>query len=507
MIIKELTLPVDAGYHPTVFRALKLACFSVLAIAGCVLGISAPAAAAGPDLEVDGNQIRDLASGKEFIPRGVNWPSFEYACVQGWAYSNSGATAETAQAMLEWHINAVRIPLNQDCWLGDDGQPTSGMTAAEYQNAVEAFVNELTSVGIAVILDLHWSAPDGSVADGLRPMADQRSDNFWTSVAIRFKSNQSVIFDLFNEPHSRWNPSTGSWAFEQSWTCWRHGNCQAPDQPDTEVAIGGDTYETVGMGPMLSAVRSTGAMQPVILSGLDYANDISQWSDHIPVDDQLIAGFHNYQGQRCSNQACWNSEIAAVANDHPVITAEIGQNNCQSGFMNTYFDWADQRNIGYLAWAWWDLGAQGCTNYGLISDLSGTPTPSYGTAYRSHLLELSGRPDPPHPPPEEIPEPTVRTKPGLKVSWAHFRRGKVKARLRVSRVAVMPVNIRIEFFRGGKLRKISQKVKMVDGVGNLKKRLPARSRPTRLYVRYPGDTLLLPQKTSRTLKSQSTGSE
>jgi endoglucanase len=488
-----------------VLQVRKLACLGVLLITGCVLGIPSPAAASPPDLEVQGNQIRDLATGREFIPRGVNWPSFEYACVQGWGYSNMGATPETAQAMLDWHINTVRIPLNQDCWLGDDGQPSGpGQSAAEYQNAVEAFVDDLTSAGIGVILDLHWTASDGSVADGLRPMADQRSDNFWVSAAIRFRSNPSVIFDLFNEPHSRWNPLTHSWTFEQSWTCWRHGNCLAPNQPDTDPLGLGDKYTTVGMGPMLAAVRSTGAMQPVILSGLDYANDLSEWSTKAPLDDQLIAGFHNYPGQRCSNPGCWSSEIAAVANDHPVITTEVGQNNCQTGFVDNFMDWADQRNIGYLAWAWWVLPELGCSNYALIEDLAGTPTPTYGVAYRHHLLTLAGRPDKPHPPPEE---PEIRTKAGLKIVWARFHSGKLNVRLRIKRVAVKAVSARIEFIRGGKLRKIGQKVKMVRGVGNLKQRLPSRSRPKRLYVRYPGDELLLPQKASRSLRQERMGSE
>jgi len=252
-----------------------------------------------PDLQVDGTRIANATTGDEFIPRGVNWPSFEYACVQGWGYSNPGATPETARAMLGWNINTVRIPLNQDCWLGDDRQPRSGLlppylTAAGYRHAVENFVDELTGAGLAVILDLHWSGQDGTVADGLRPMADDRSDDFWASVATRFKANDAVIFDLFNEPHSRWDPAAHDWAFRETWTCWRSGGCEATDQADTDLPVVGAKYTTLGMGSLLAAVRGTGATQPVILSGLDYANDLSEWSERAPDDDQLIAGFHNY---------------------------------------------------------------------------------------------------------------------------------------------------------------------------------------------------------------------
>ena len=40
-----------------------------------------------PHPVVDGNRIVDARSGREFVPRGVNWSSFEYACAQGWGTS------------------------------------------------------------------------------------------------------------------------------------------------------------------------------------------------------------------------------------------------------------------------------------------------------------------------------------------------------------------------------------------------------------------------------------
>mgnify|MGYP002635030469 CR=1 FL=1 len=261
--------------------------------------VAAAADTTAADLRVDGKVLRDMSNGEKFMPRGVNWPSFEYACVQGWGYSNMEATPETVQAMLDRNINTVRIPLNQDCWLGDDGQPVSAfpdpdLTVPGYQAAVEDFVNELIDEGMAVVLDLHWTGRPGSVADGLRPMRDQRSDDFWTSVATRFRDNPSLMFDLFNEPHSHWNPAIEDWDFVLSWNCRVAGGCTAPDQPDTDPVINGTTYSTMGLEQLLAAVRKTGATQPVILSGLDYANDLSGWLQFRPADGQLVAGFHNY---------------------------------------------------------------------------------------------------------------------------------------------------------------------------------------------------------------------
>lgn len=484
-----------------------VAALSLALLIGAGLAGPGSAAAAAPTLRVEGNQIQDAATGTEFIPRGVNWPSFEYACVQGWGYSNQGANPATAQAMLGWGINTVRIPLNQDCWLGDDGQPKNSLlvpllTRSGYRAAVESFVDDLTEAGLAVILDLHWTGPQGSVSDGLRPMADDRSDDFWASVAARFRAEPSVIFDVFNEPHSRWNPATQSWAFEQSWDCWANGGCTAPDQPDTDATVSGRTYTTVGMRSLVAAVRGAGATQPIILGGLDYANDLGGWRDAAPADGQLIAGFHNYPGKPCGVQSCWSGEIAALARHVPVLTSELGQNDCQAGFVTRYMDWADRQGIGYLGWAWWDLtethGAQGCTNFALIEDLDGTPTPGYGTAFKSHLAS----------PLAKDPEPVVHVASGLAIRTAKVKGGKLRARFLIDPRADGRLRIR----QDASIRRPGRKTKRRRSFKTTVPIDAARSRVTmtvrkgwkaeRLFVSYAGNELILPGKTTKRLKGK-----
>ena len=45
----------------------------------------------------------------------------EYACVQGWGMFDGPTDDEAIDVMKEWHINVVRIPLNEACWLGING--------------------------------------------------------------------------------------------------------------------------------------------------------------------------------------------------------------------------------------------------------------------------------------------------------------------------------------------------------------------------------------------------
>ena len=333
---------------------------------------------------VSGNRIVNARTGAGWVPHAVNWPSFEYACQQGWAYSGGGATAAAALAMLSWGINAVRIPLNQDCWLGVDGAPAYGTTAG-YQAALSSWVTVLNKAGIVVILDLHWTAPSGSAADGQRSMPDAQSLAFWSQLAGVYRNSPSVLLETFNEPYSRGTHPV-------SWSCWLNGGCQVPVVND-QTALTTATYTAVGQAALVSSIRAAGAAQPILLDGLNYANDLTGFLAHRPNDPQLIASWHNYPGQGCSDATCWNAQILPVAASVPVITTEFGETDGGSAYMTGFMNWADSHSIGYAPWAWWYTDSSDGTDanlYALISNLTTfTPRAPAGTAYHSHLAMIT----------------------------------------------------------------------------------------------------------------------
>ena len=103
--------------------------------------------------------------------------------------------------MTAWHINSVRIPLNEDCWLGINGVLPQ-YSGANYQSAIARYVTLLLENGLYPILDLHWSAAGNQLATGQAAMPDQdHSPTFWSQVAGVFKDNLGVAFELFNEPN------------------------------------------------------------------------------------------------------------------------------------------------------------------------------------------------------------------------------------------------------------------------------------------------------------------
>jgi endoglucanase len=362
-------------------------------VAVACLGAPAVCAAAAPRPRVVANHVVDSRTGQFFVMRGVNWPSFEYACHDGYGYSNTankrtvGPDAAGAALIVSWHINTVRIPLNQDCWLGEDRLPKFG-TRSGYRRAVRKWVSILHKAGLAVVLDLHWSGPRGVVADGQRAMADNRSDDFWRSVARTFRRDRSVVFDLFNEPYSRYG--TNGLVFDLTWDCWRNGGCNAP-RAHILKPLDGRTFVTIGMQAMVDAIRGAGARQPIIVSGRDFGNDVSGWLANRPADDQLIAGFHNYSHQPCHTTACWDATVAPVLAQVPVVSGEFGENDCSSAFVDTFMAWADQRDVGYLMWAWWVLRDRRCETHAVLSDVKGRARYPNGTALKAHLAALSPR--------------------------------------------------------------------------------------------------------------------
>jgi hypothetical protein len=290
---------------------------------------------------------------------GVNRSGSEYACAQGWGFFDGPTHGKAIEAMKAWHMNAVRLPLNEHCWLGRNGTPAR-YGGAFYRSNIRAFVRRLHRAGMYVVLDLHWSAPGTEAAGKQQPMADlDHAPDFWRSVARTFKHDPSVAFDLFNEPHN------------VSWPCWRDG-CMLQEG-----------WRAAGMQTLVDAVRSTGARQPVIATGIDFGGNLSKWLEYRPHDpaDQLAAGFHVYDFTHCNAPDCWANTIEPVAREVPVVAGEVGQKDCSDGFLDRFTHWADSAGVSYLGWNW---SPHGCDAPSLIKSWDGEPTAS-GELLRTRL--------------------------------------------------------------------------------------------------------------------------
>jgi hypothetical protein len=338
---------------------------------------------AAPALHVSGNHLV-TASGATYRLLGVNKSSGEFACIQGRGIWDAPTDQTTIDAMKTWNIHVVRVPLNEQCWLGSSAVPPGGLSGAAYQQGVKDWVNLLVANGINVILDLHWTfgqytgpgagCPDIN-ATCQKPMPNaQFTPTFWSQVATAFKGNNAVIFDLFNEPFPDFannfsNPTA-------AWTCLRDGG--------TCTGIG---YQVAGMQSLVNAVRATGATNVIMTGGLSFTNDLSQWLAFKPSDStgNLMASWHSYNFNACVNTSCWDSTIGTVARQAPVVAGEIGQNTCAHDYIDQVMAWADANGVGYAAWTWNPWGVCNSVGNVLILDNAGTPTSSFGEGFRAHL--------------------------------------------------------------------------------------------------------------------------
>jgi endoglucanase len=361
-------------------RGLATACRYALPLLGCTLALLALPATIRPPrgpsaatsirrvshvrrlaIAVNGNHL--VNGSRQIVTlHGVNISGTQWQCLVGRAFDSPNDEASIA-AIAAWHANAVRIPLNEDCWLGINGVRES---SARYHAEIRSYVDRLHAHGLYAILDLHWNAPGttlshiGEAYSGYFGMADEdHAPAFWSSLAAYFKHDHAILFDLFNEPS------------DISWSCWRNG-CVAPRG-----------FQTAGMQQLVNAVRATGATQPVMVGGLEKASlDGQAWLANRPEDPagQLVASAHVY-GE--SSVAAFNSNLLVVAERFPLVLGEVGEKNCADNDLDVLLPWADHRGISYLAWDWF-VGS--CSDPSLIVDYHGTPT-SYGAGYREHLVQ------------------------------------------------------------------------------------------------------------------------
>jgi hypothetical protein len=340
------------------------------------VGDSAP-----PELHVSGNQLVD-STGKQVMLHGVNRSGTEFACAQGNGIFDGPVDDAAINSITSWKgVNAVRVPLNEDCWEGLSYVPSAD-GGADYIAAITGWVNRLVAHGITPIVELHWthglytgnSAGCTDVnATCQKPMPDsQYAIPFWTSVANTFKSDTSVVFDLFNEPY----PDRATSTSDQAWSCWRDGG-----------SCPGIGYDVAGMQDMLDAVRGTGSQNVVMMGGLAYSNDLTGWVAHEPTDrtGNLAAAVHVYNFNTCSSASCWDSQLAPVASKVPLVAGEMGENTCAHSFVDTFMNWLDSHRLSYLGWTWntWDCSS----GPSLISNYDGTPT-NYGLGLKNHLASL-----------------------------------------------------------------------------------------------------------------------
>ena len=264
-------------------------------------------------------------------------------------------------------VPIVRIPITSSMYMFDE--EVNGLKSAGYRKIIDLLIQNLTSQGIACIIDQHEDCAGGgklncSSRGGPMALRNWGSElngplRFWNLVASTYANNHLVLYELYNEPH-----------------VW------------FQALYGGDPLY-VGMSEMYKAVRNVTSTGLVIIAGTGYAQDaatvIAMSMEFARENGEpfqnVLFNLHPYQG---AYQGVWISLRStlrltlALQQIGPVIYTELGQYCCNSGpaktcqgtgmcndhthgdfFVYNLLNMATQVDVSFVGWAWRGPNANG----------------------------------------------------------------------------------------------------------------------------------------------------
>lgn len=325
-----------------------------------------------PELRVQGNKIVTVA-GKEIWLQGLCLDSME------WQARGEKLDKSIPVAIEEWKSNVIRLPVRDDFWFGAGPWQRKDWGGLDYRKEVDSVIAEAAKRGAYVVLDLHtFGAPV------------EHHAKFWKDAAVRYKNHPTVIFEIFNEPHS------------MSWKVWRDGGSlsgaenKGAVQATAENKLKQSEDKVIGMQALVDAVRSTGARNIIVAGGLAWGYDISGILEGYALDDKggngIVYSTHVYPWKKD-----WQERFLNVAEKYPLFLGELGAPEKWSDFS---FIPADERyeDLSKLEWPpdmlgliqkhklhWTGFSFHPRCGPMVISDWDYTPTPYWGIFVKEAL--------------------------------------------------------------------------------------------------------------------------
>lgn len=365
-------------------------------------------------LHVSSGSIKD-SSNNTIVLKGVNVPWLtgdpDGSFMGSSTWSESNVHAEFAK-IKSWGANIVRLTFAVDFWINDANE--GGGPHMQY--VVDRLLTIAEEEGLYVLLAPTYLKGDSSYSPKVSgyqnplPYPPYQGDdllgtdfstiiasklefvNFMVDISSTLKSHNNVLFALWNEPQDQGGSTLNEY----------YDVCQ----------------------DSITAMRSASVTNLILVMGENWGSPYVdlQYPSHshglrwfslvnfVDSTGNLVIEAHDYRGH--IHYGATNSYLLADLNSglsfmdfynqtYPIIVSEIGGFDAnmantatqESQYFDNMFTLFDNNDIGYIAWAFWDV-----TSYKLHTGYPDANPTVAGTILRNHLLYS--------PPPTPTPSPT-----------------------------------------------------------------------------------------------------
>jgi hypothetical protein len=307
---------------------------------------------------VRGRELVRLDTGAAVRLRGVNRSGLEYAEPAGPGPEAFLASVHFDEADVEriaaWGARVIRLPFTQAFVL----HGRRGASGADYLGALDQVIAWAEARGLYTLLDLQWldaDTPHGIGQDGsinrVPPLPDADTVELWQTLAGRYRDRPSVLFDLFNEPHTPMaTDDTTLLGVLPDGALWR-----LPAR-----VVGMAEWQPWALR-LIDAIRGVDPEAVLFVSGVSWAFDLRGFPLRArsgrPIDG-VVYSTHVYPWCRAGlfgpPERHWTRAFGRLAADFPVFAGEWGGGDADLEWGRALLAYLEARTVGWTAWSWCD---------------------------------------------------------------------------------------------------------------------------------------------------------
>jgi hypothetical protein len=271
---------------------------------------------------VEGRWLAEAESGRRVLLRGVNRSGMEYR-----AEGCGGITREEIGFLCgACGCSVVRIPFNQEWVLERPG----------YVEQIEQVAGWAAECGAYLLLDLQWldARHERGAGNRVPCLPVPETLGMWAGLAERFRHNPAVLFDVFNEPHSRLEGD--EFAFVRP----------SGELFEEQELVTGAMWREWALA-LVDAVRSGHPEAVVFVSGVDWGYDLRGF----PLErENVVYSTHVYRARGMD----WEECFGGLAREHCVFAGEWGGEAQDLAWGTRLADYFEELEMGWTAWSWTD---------------------------------------------------------------------------------------------------------------------------------------------------------